>query len=254
MTVKINSVDKAITVLNCFSTQEPVQSVGEISKSTGHTLSTVSRLLSTMEARGVVQKAKGHGRYRLGYRVYLWGLMSQSQNNLAAVARPSMEALRDRCQEEVSLHIVIDGVRTCLERVPSTHAIAMNVAVGGRLPLHAGAAGRVLLAFMDSDSRRQYIEEVGLKRYTESTFTDPIRLEAELKKIRQRGYAISREEREPGSCSVVAPVRAAGDRVVASLCLAGPLYRMNENSLKAHTSDVQSAAAEISQKLGYNTP
>ena len=137
--MKINSVDKAITLLNCFSMEEPVLSVGAISKKTGLTLSTVSRLLSTMEKRGVVEKAAGHGRYQLGYRIYFWGLLSQQHHDLATVARPAMQDLRDRCEEEVSLYIATENSRTCLERVPSNHAIAMTGAIGGRLPLHAGA-------------------------------------------------------------------------------------------------------------------
>jgi IclR family KDG regulon transcriptional repressor len=252
MAAKINSVDKAVNILNCFTSQEPVRTVGAISKSTGYTLSTVSRLLSTLEARGVVQKLKGHGRYQLGPRIYLWGQLCQAQNHLAAAALPAMEALRDRCGEEVSLHIAIDGARSCLERVPSRHAIAMTGDVGGRLPLHAGAAGRVLLAFMDDKNCREYIEKMGLERFTENTLTDVRKLDAELKEIRRLDWALSREEREPGSYSVVAPVREASGRVVASLCIAGPLYRLTDDLAQAYLTDVRSTAAEISEKMGYS--
>ena len=62
--MKINSVDKAVTILNCFSVEKPVQGVGEIGQITGFTPSTVSRLLSTLESRGVVEKADGYGKYR----------------------------------------------------------------------------------------------------------------------------------------------------------------------------------------------
>lgn len=249
--MKINSVDKAITLLNCFSMEEPVLSVGAISKKTGHTLSTVSRLLSTMEKRGVVEKAPGHGRYQLGYRIYFWGLLSQQHHDLATVARPAMQDLRDRCEEEVSLYIAIENSRTCLERVPSNHAIAMTGAIGGRLPLHAGASGRVLLAHMQPQRQRQIIESKHLEVFTANTLTDPDRLNSQLEDIRRRGYAVSKEERESGAYSVVAPVREAGGHVVASLTIAGPLYRLNEDRLERHVADVQQAAASISAKLGY---
>ena len=254
MAIKINSVDKAITVLNCFSSSEPILSVGTLSKMTGYTLSTVSRLMSTMETRGVVQRVKGHGRYQLGYRIYMWGTLSQARNNLAALARPNMEVLRDLCGEEVSLYVVMDGARSCLERVPSRHALAMTGDVGGRLPLHAGAAGRLLLAYMDEKDRREYIEHTGLERYTPNTFTDAHRLNAKLQEIRRQGYAVSREERELGSFSVVAPVREAGGRVVASLCIAGPLSRLGDDVLQDHLTDVTATAAQISRKMGYDAP
>ena len=76
-------------------------------------------------------------------------------------------------------------------------------------------------------------------------------MNSQLEDIRRRGFAVSREEREPGAYSVVAPVREAGGRVVASLTIAGPLYRLNEDRLERHVADVQQAAASISAKLGY---
>ena len=129
--MKINSVDKAITILDCFSDEKPVLGVGEISEITGFTPSTVSRLLSTLESRGVTERAEGYGKYQLGYRIYLWGIFSQKRNNLATIAKPIMEKLRDKCGEEVSLYILADNKRVCLERIPSKHAIAMVCSVGG---------------------------------------------------------------------------------------------------------------------------
>jgi len=247
----INSVDKAITLLNCFSSEEPVLSVGSIAKTTGNTPSTVSRLMSTMEKRGVVEKAPGHGRYRLGSQVYLWGLLSSAHHELTAMARSEMEELRDRCGEEVSLHIVLDDHRTCLERVPSRHAIAMTGTTGGRLPLHAGASGRVLLAFMEPEIRDAILEGRDFARFTPNTLTERDRLEAELQNTREQGYAVSKEEREPGAYSVVAPIRDSDGRVVASLAIAGPLYRLDDDRLERHVADVQTTAASISGKLGY---
>jgi DNA-binding IclR family transcriptional regulator len=249
--MKIHSVDKAITVLNCFSQSEPVLGVGVISKMTGFTPSTVSRLLSTLEARGVVEKADGYGRYQLGYRIYFWGLISQKQNNLAKLSLPIMETLRDKCGEEVSLYIKVDNYRTCLQRVPSKHGIAMTGSVGEHLPLHAGASGQVLLAYLDEKSQQEKIENDELERFTESTLTEPTRLLAKLRKIREQGFATSREEREPGAYSIVAPVRDASGVVIASLCITGPIYRLDDEAMQVNIADVMESAAIISEKIGF---
>ena len=95
--MKINSVDKAITILNCFGTEKAVPGVGEIITETGPTPSTVSRLLSTMEKRGVFERADRSRKYQLGYRIYLWAIFSRNQNTLPKFARPVMEILRDEC-------------------------------------------------------------------------------------------------------------------------------------------------------------
>ena len=249
--MKINSVDKAITILNCFSAEKPVLGVGEIGKITGFTPSTVSRLLSTLESRGVVEKAEGYGKYQLGYRIHLWGMVSQKRNNLATIAKPVMEKLRDKCGEEVSLYILSDRRRICLERIPSKHGIAMVGSVGGSFPLHAGASGRVLLAFLPEEKRKEIIENEPLERFTPQTITDPVKLEETFEEIRKKGYGFSKEEREPGAYSVVAPIRNANNRVVASLCIAGPLYRLSDNQMKLNIKSVSEVAEEISKRIGY---
>ena len=192
--------------------------------------------------------------YQMGYCVYLWGLLNQKRNNLATCARPMMEQLRDKCGEEVSLYIMIDNHRTCIERIPSKYGIAMTGSVGVKLPLHAGASGQVLLAYLPEEKRRAIIGTEKLEKYTPNTLTDPVKLEAKLKTIQEQGYAVSREEREPGAYSIVAPICEVSGKVIASLSTAGPLYRLDDENLKTNIKDVLAAANQISQKMGYQGP
>jgi DNA-binding IclR family transcriptional regulator len=249
--LKIQSLDKAISILNCFSVEKHVLGVGDISKMTGYTPSTVSRLLSTLEKRGVLERAQGYGKYQLGYRIYQWGLLCQKQSNLATFARPVMEKLRDHCGEEVSLFVIADGHRTCLDHVPSKHGIAMVSPLGGKLPLHAGASGQVLLAFMPEEKRKSIVSKENLECFTDKTIIDPDALEEKLKQIRIKGYGISKEEREPGAFSIVAPIRDASEQVIASLGVAGPLYRINDTVMEEYINAVLQAAEEISNKVGF---
>jgi IclR family KDG regulon transcriptional repressor len=250
--MKINSVDKAVTILNCFNADNPVLGVSDISQSAGFTISTVSRILSTLESRGVVEKAEGYGKYQLGYRTYIWGIISQQRNNLATLAKPIMEKLRDICGEEVSLYVLSDSERVCLARVASRHAIAMVGPLGGNFPLHAGASGRVLLAFLSSEKRKEILADTRLQKFTPYTITDLKKLEENLIEIRKKGYGISKEEREPGAYSVVAPIRGADGEVEASLCIAGPLYRLGDEQEEIYIKYVLEAAEEISVKIGYS--
>jgi DNA-binding IclR family transcriptional regulator len=247
--MKINSVNKAITILNCFTAQNPVLGVGEISAGTGYTLSTVSRLLSTMEKRGVVERVDASRKYQLGYRVYLWGILSLNQKTLPKFARPIMERLRDECGEEVSLYVISGNQRICIERVPSRHAIAMSGSIGAKLPLHTGAAGQVLLAFLPLEKRKEFFEKHPLERFTEHTITAPGELKLKLQKICEQGYAVSREEREPGAYSIVAPIWDTNNHVAASLSISGPLYRLSDDQLELNIKRIRSAAEKISKKI-----
>jgi IclR family KDG regulon transcriptional repressor len=249
MTLK--SVDKAVSVLNCFSTEAPIRGVGDISQLTGYTKSTVSRLLSTLERHGCVERAGGPGKYRLGYRVYLWGLISGRQNNITTIAEPVMEHLRDKCGEEVALYVVEGQRRVCVKRVASIHEIAKVAPVGTYYPLHAGASGRVLLAHLDKEVRQKILSNMRLHKFTSRTITDIRTLEKDLESIRKKGYAFSRGEREPDAFSVTAPVLDARDHTVASLSISGPNFRLTDKKLKKYITWVLAASKEISNKLGY---
>jgi len=246
------SVDKAIAVLNCFSFESQILGVGEISQITGYTKSTVSRLLSTFERHGCVERAGSPGKYRLGYRVYLWGVISGRQNNLIAIAKPVMEQLGDKCGEEVALYVVEGQRRLCVERVASVHEIAKVAPIGTYYPLHAGASGRALLAYLPADKRQEIMRKVPLEKYTSLTITDIGKLEKDLSTIRAQGYAISRGEREPDAFSVTAPVLDASGSAVASLSISGPNFRFTNQKMKRYITWVLAASEEISKKLGYN--
>lgn len=245
------SVDKAITVLNCFSLERPILGVGEISGLTGYTKSTVSRLLTTIQRHGCVERAGGHGKYQLGYRINLWANMGVRQNNLVNIARSVMEKLRDKCGEEIALYVIEGDRRVCVDRVASLHEIAKVGPVGTYYPLHAGASGKVLLAYLPEDQRNAIISKGRLEKFTSLTITDHKKLEKDLRAIRNKGYAVSRGEREPDAFSVTAPIWDAGGRIVASISISGPNFRLTDKQLKKDIQEILAAAKEISYKLGY---
>ncbi len=249
MTIK--SVGKAIEIINCFSISKPVLGIGEIAQITGYTKSTVSRILSTFKKYGCVEKVDGYGKYRLGYRVYLWGIISRELNSLPTIAKSVMEKLRSKCSEEVSLYAIEGDRRVCLLRIESLHEIARVGKMGDFLPLHAGAVGRVLLAYLPEEQRRKILSSLPLKRFTDLTLTDPEKLERSLDEIRKEGYGISRGEREPNAYSVVAPVWDSRKQVIASLSISGPNFRLTEEQLEINIRGVLTAAKDISSKLGF---
>ena len=246
------SVDKAVVVLNCFSLQRSILAVGEISGLTGYNKSTVSRLLTTLQRHGCVERAGGHGKYQLGYRIQLWASMGVRQNNLVNIARPVMEKLRDKSGEEIALYVIEGDRRICVERVESLHEIAKVGPVGTYYPLHAGASGKVLLAYLPEDQRNAIVGKGRLEKYTALTITDKKKLEKDLKDIRKNGYAISRGEREPDAFSVTAPIWDAGGRIAASISISGPIFRLTDKLLKKDIQEILNASKEISSKLGYN--
>lgn len=245
----IRAVEKAIDILDCFCPEKPSLGVQEISALTGLTPSTVSRILSTLRNKGCVEKDPSTGRYRLGTKIYRWGLTVHNQLNLAEVALPTMEEVRDACGEEVALYVLQGDSRFCVAKVESTYSVAKTSPTGVALPLHCGAAGKVLLAYLPAAVRKRLLERP-LQKYTPFTITDPVLLERDLAKIREQGYAYSLSEREVGAYSIVAPVRNGFGQVVASLAISGPQFRLSDEKVEVYKKLVVDAAQRISHNLG----
>jgi DNA-binding IclR family transcriptional regulator len=246
----IKSVEKAIDILSCFTVETPTLTVTEISFLTGFNQSTVSRILATLEKKKCMERETPGGKYRLGIKFHQWKSIISQETNLADLARPAMERLRDLCGEEVSLYAPGEGNRICIEAVKSRHGMAKVTQVGKTFPLHCGASGKVLLAYLPEKVRRGIIFGKPLEKFTANTITDPEELEADLEKIRHDGYAVSLEEREPGTYSLVAPVLAKKGKIVASLTISGPIFRLSDEQKKKNIQAALDAAAEISLVLG----
>ncbi len=245
----IKSVEKAIDVLSCFTIETPVLTVADATRLTGLNQSTVSRLLATLASKKSVEPVGPAGHYRLGAKFYQWAGVLRQKGNLADLARPVMERLRDACGEEVSLYALSDRNRICLEAVRSRHGVARVTAVGTILPLHCGAAGKVLLAYLPDKERKRILERMVLARFTPATLTDRAALEASLRRIRRDGYGFSVGEREEGAYSVVAPVMGRRGEIVASLSISGPSYRLTGEQKAANIRAVREAAREIAALL-----
>ena len=157
-----------------------------------------------------------------------------------------------KCGEEVALYVAEGERRVWVERVASVHEIAKVAPIGTYYPLHAGASGRVLLAYLPSERRQKFFRKHRLSKITSLTITDVKTLEKDLESIRKKGYAISRGEREPDAFSVTAPVSDASGSAVASLSISGPNFRLTDQKLKRYITWVLAASEEISKKLGYN--
>jgi len=247
--MKYTSIDKAVSILNCFTGRTPQLSVKEISKMTGFTLSTVSRILSTLASRGVVETSLGYGCYRVGYSAYLWGRQANRTKNLCDTSKPIMRALSEKCWEGISLFVISDDQRVCIERINSLHAIGLTVNVGQKFPLYAGAGGQILLAHFTPEKIEDYINNLKIEKFTPNTITDPRLLEKKLDIIRRQGFAISKGERELDAYSIVAPIKGEGKQVVACISIGGPLYRLSDKMEQNFLEYVLAAAEKISKKL-----
>jgi DNA-binding IclR family transcriptional regulator len=247
----VQSVERAIRILESFSLERPERGVNELGRELGLHKSTVSRLMVTLEQGGLLTRNPDTERYRLG--VDLIGLAAQvtSHMDVRWVARPLLRELSESCQETVNLVVLDAGQVVNLEQfVPPARRIKSIGWVGRRMPPHCTAAGKVLLAHLSQDGLASMLPPE-LDCFTPHTVTDLDELRQELVRVRQQGYATAEEELEAGLNAVAVPILNHTGQVQAAASVSGPAYRVTPGLFPVLAEQLIGTAAEISRRLGY---
>lgn len=253
MSAKIRTAERTADILCCFLKGGPELRVTDIVSRLDLDKGTASRLLSTLAARGFVVKDSVTRRYRLGPVIFALGSAAHTQQNLAQLALPSLAWLRDVSAESASLDVLIGDARVCVVQVESRQDLRRVIEVGVPIPPHAGAAGKILLAYLPERALSDMLDRIDLVRMAPDTITERSLLLAQLKKIRRVGYAIGRGERIPGGAGVAVPVYGPEDKVVASLALSMPSSRYDPKRLRDYLGWLRTAADQINSRLGRGT-
>ena len=247
----IQSIIRAVKILNSFSSKEVELGITELSKRLNLHKSTIHRILVTLEDENLVIKNQSTQRYRLGIKLFELGHLMQEQIEIRTYALPVMRELAQKTEESVDLNIVSDRKRVSIEKIESPHDIRRIIQLGKSLPLYCGGSGKVLMAFLEDEEIEDIIQKEKLISFGPNTITEPIKLKQHLKEIRENEYAISIEERGLGSASIGAPVRDYTRKVVASLSVSGPTTRFTEEKIPVLVTLVKDSAKKISALLGF---
>jgi DNA-binding IclR family transcriptional regulator len=229
------SLDRAVAVLDAV--QDGAHTFTAIVRSTRLPRSTAHRLIGALELHGFLARFPGLG-YRLGPRLLRLANEAMRELPLRDLAHPILERLARSTGESAQLYVRTGDVRVCIDAVESANELRTIVPVGASLPLHAGSAAKVFLAHgpdLERHARKAKERE---------------RFEHEVGLARQRGWAWSTDERQPGVGSVSAPVLGPYDILLAVVSVSGPASRMGRASARRFSAAVVDAAREIERALG----
>ncbi len=245
----VRSVDRAVSILEMLAA---VGSAGPTELSVGLDLhkSTIFRLLTTLEARGLVEPDDERGKYRLGNTVVQLAAGATRTRSLAEIGRSICRELAEEVGETVNLSVRnADHVVTVEHVVGSGAAVAARDWTGNRQPLHTTAAGKIFLAAMADREFEDFVAS-GLAAATQETITDVVTLREHLAQVRKLDYATTFEENEVGLSAVSVPVRALGDAVIAALTISGPAFRLRQDTMPGLLAALVPAAEQISWRCG----
>lgn len=247
----VQSLDRALAILRTFGPEAPSLGVSEIARRSDLTVSTAHRLLASLMEHGLVMRAAGSNGYTLGPELLRLAGVARETIRLHDLATPVMVDLRDASDETVGLHVTDRGLtRQVLHQVPSRQPLRrIYTEMGKPVPLHQGAPGKVLLAHLPEKDLRRVLSRK-MEKVTSATIVDPDEVRGELEGVRERGYALSMEERIPGIASIAAPIWDHAQEVIAAMSISGPSSRMTEERLYELAPSLREATSALSQQLG----
>ena len=238
----VTVTSRVLSILASFDAEHPSLTLTEIAQRAELTLPTAHRLVRELTAWGAVRRTS-LGQYVIGRRMWDLGLLAPVQTGLRDVASPFLHDLYGATLATVHL-AVRDGARALYLDCVSGHASVPVVSkAGSRLPLHSTGVGKVLLAHAPASLRHEVLA-APLPRFTPYTVIQPGRLEGQLQRVEQDGYATTTEEMTLGACSIALPVRVA-ERTVASLGVVVPDLSSRKHLIPAMRVAAQGIARSL---------
>ncbi|RLA98866.1 MAG: IclR family transcriptional regulator [Deltaproteobacteria bacterium] len=248
----IKSVVNALDLLEELSSEGRELGVTELSRRLNLHKNNVFRLLATLESKGYVEQNKETENYRLGLKSLELGQSYIRQMSLIKQARPILEQLVNRCNENAGLGIIRQDSVVYLDVVEAKRVVRVACRVGWRLPPYCAAIGKVQLAFKSETELERSVNWDEMKAFTKNTITDKETFLKHLAEIRKKGYAIDNEEYEEGVRCVAAPVWDYTGNVVAGISVSGPVFRMTDKRIEGEIIPaVKEAGITLSKRLGY---
>src|SRR4051812_14810176 len=222
----VETVQRAIAVLHELAASPVDLGHKEIASRTGINGSTVSRLLSTLVGDELVSRVEATGYFRLGPRLVELGNAALARVDIREQCRPHLEALTEATGETATLSLPYREGTITVDFVQSQSSVRSVAEVGRPSIAHATATGKVFLAYTDTAA------PTVLAPYTDKTITDHATLEAQIKQIRQRGWALAVGEREVGLNAIACPVLSPTG-LQAIIGIQGPAQRFGPKAMRS---------------------
>jgi DNA-binding IclR family transcriptional regulator len=247
----IRSVGKAMAILHLIGESPRPLRITDLAKRLQMSSSVVSRLVSTLAEGGLVEQEEDTGRCYLGFGMVLLGDAALGRRDLDRLAVPIMAEISARFGTYVMLSRLHRGtVVTMLNR--ATESLQRDIKLNCVSPLHASAAGKVLVAWLDRKKLQSILDGQPLDSFTPKTIISVESFMLELERVREQGFAVEDQEWVQGHTHVAGPIRDHHGQVVAALSAGGPSSQIQGEELDALIRTITQRSLETSRQLGFD--
>ncbi|MGN0517884.1 MAG: IclR family transcriptional regulator [Acutalibacteraceae bacterium] len=247
----IQSISKAINLLDILSNEKRPLSLNDLHERTKIPKSTLHGLLSTMRDHSIITQ-NNDGKYFLGIRLFEYGCAVSSTWDICEISRPYLQQLSNVTGETSMLSIEYKEEILTLEQSQGRSELRIVSDIGVRLPMHCTSQGKLFLAYMPNSASRKFIKSDNLIAYTPHTIISSEALQNELEQIRNNGYSIENGEFKIGLRSVSAPVFDSNNNILCAICVVGMFRKVDSDEFRLAIKSVTEAATAISNIIGYN--
>ncbi|SDQ56444.1 IclR family transcriptional regulator [Natronobacterium texcoconense] len=225
--------------------------VTELADELGLAKSTVHRHLSTLEDLEYV--VNEGGTYRLGFRFLELGERTRTRSEAYQLAAQKVDDLAEETDERAQFIVHEHGKGVYVFRATGERAVQTDSEVGKRIPLHATAAGKAILAHLPRERASEIVDQHGLEAVTPNTVTETEALFDQLETIRERGYSINNQENIEGLRAVGVPVQYGNGTVIGALSVSGPTHRFSDELVEETLPTLLLGAAnELELNIQYS--
>lgn len=249
---RVQSVDRALNILDCFSFQNREMNLSDVVRMTGLNKTTAKRLISNLADRGFLHQDPLTKQYQLGMRLFELGGIVFSSLSLRHAAAYPMSQLQNETGATVLVGTMMDDELVYVDKREGKGMIRISSDIGWRRPLHYGMLGMVLMAHLDSKEVKRILKQNPLQAHTPFSITDEDAFSLRLEKIRKQGHVVEHQEAVEGVIGIAAPIRDYSRRVIAALGIALTLGQNHQKGeLDQLVGSVTKTCDDISNNLGY---
>jgi IclR family KDG regulon transcriptional repressor len=242
------SVKKAFKILQVITDSPNAVGVSELAKKLNMGKSTVHGIVTGLLELGVLVRDPIHKKFNLGYTLLELSRKAYARIELRDVARPSMEELMENVGETIFLGIMNGDHITILDVVESRNEMKITSPPGTRLPLLAGATGKVFLSQLGENKAKEIMNRIGLMKYTEKSIVDPKKFLMEAMEVKKNGYAIDDEEYLIGVRAIASPIQIASFPP-AAMWVVGFASSLNDQKMDHVILEIKKASQQICESM-----
>lgn len=250
--VIIQSVDRALQILECFNGSRTELGITEIATCMDLGKSTVYGLVNTLLTAGYLEQNNENKRYRLGLKLFELGSLVQNRMDIREIAKPFLKQLSEQFDLTVHMGLYRDGEVVYIDKMDTPNTRIIYSQVGKRAPMYCTGIGKAVFAFMSNEDISYLLKRQDRRALTNYTLIEEKKILDELEIVRNQGFAIDNEEVELGLRCIAVPVFDYKGQPIAAISMSGSVAVLSDMWIEENSFEIRKVALAISKALGYN--